>query len=600
MLSPDARTVAMDMMRPPAGYRLDRAVLTTYSLDLDVLLALPLAVMAQTDRPVRELMDDPLLLLEALREAGQRIDLFVDQTGIAVPHTNRALYAMLETSVHPVRSLNGGAFHPKLWVMRFVDEEGWPLIRVAVASRNLTHDRSWDVALVSEAAPDVAGTERASAPLAGLLEQLPGLALESLDTDTVQAMADLAGEVGRTEFPAPEGFSGSVRFEVLGMESGQSGPWRPEGGGNRLLAMAPFVNRGGLEVLTSASTGERTLISRQEALDDLAANALDEWETVQVLADAAIDEEAAEETDRPSTLHAKLFAIEYGRLVRWYVGSANLTAAALHGRNVEVMACLEGKRGNQGSGRGVGIERFAESGFLKLCQPYQRCERPIDDTLERARGKLERARDALLAGKLAITCQSGESDWQWSLDGSISLPEGVTAVAWPVSINEDQAATLPLPITWSLPMARLTAFVAFRLSVEADVDDLRLVLKLPATGLPEGRVAQVLRTLIDSPERFMQFLRALLGGLEGMADWLGQGDGKGWEGEFIAGLGGETLLEDLLRVAARDPERLEPVRRLIADLRSTPEGREIVRDDLYELWQVVDGAMSRGGQIEES
>jgi len=32
MLSPEQRTVAMDMLRPPAGYRLDQAVLTTYTL----------------------------------------------------------------------------------------------------------------------------------------------------------------------------------------------------------------------------------------------------------------------------------------------------------------------------------------------------------------------------------------------------------------------------------------------------------------------------------------------------------------------------------------------------------------------------------------
>jgi hypothetical protein len=46
MLSPDQRTVAMDMPRPPAGYRIDQAVLTTYTLDLDV----PLAVLAHFDR----------------------------------------------------------------------------------------------------------------------------------------------------------------------------------------------------------------------------------------------------------------------------------------------------------------------------------------------------------------------------------------------------------------------------------------------------------------------------------------------------------------------------------------------------------------------
>ena len=83
MLAPDTRSVAMDVLRPPAGFRVDHAVLTTYSLDLDVLLALPLAVLAHSDRSVDELMEEPLLLLEALREAGlvRRLQLYVLAAG---------------------------------------------------------------------------------------------------------------------------------------------------------------------------------------------------------------------------------------------------------------------------------------------------------------------------------------------------------------------------------------------------------------------------------------------------------------------------------------------------------------------------------------
>src|SRR6056297_1431136 len=122
MLSPDSRTVATEILRPPAGYSLGHAAITTYSLDLDVLLALPLAVLAQSDQGIEELLADPMLTLEALREAGRRLDIFVDETSIAVPHTNRDLYALLEDCVHPTRAVNGGAFHPKLWVVQFSSE----------------------------------------------------------------------------------------------------------------------------------------------------------------------------------------------------------------------------------------------------------------------------------------------------------------------------------------------------------------------------------------------------------------------------------------------------------------------------------------------
>jgi len=593
MLSPESRTIAMDMLRPPAGYRIDQAVLTTYSLDLDVLLALPLAVLAQSDSSLDELLEDPLLLLEALREAGDRVHVFVDEAGIAIPNTSRTLFAMLENSVHPVRAVNGGAFHPKVWFVRFLDELDDPLLRVAVSSRNLTFDRSWDVALVSEGGRGGRRLVPESRALADLLRAIPGLALRKLDTDRAKLLDSLASDIERIAFPAPERFESPIEFEALGLAKGQRKPWRPSSPGDRLLAIAPFVNRTALNALVEISSGERTLISRREALDELPVAALADWHEVMVLSDTAVAESEDSTASRPSGLHAKLIALEDGRKVRWTVGSANLTAAAFTGTNVEVIASIAGPRGRPGNDQALGIQRFRESGFLGLCEPYHRSEQVEDDPgLKQARSRLEAARRTLLESDLNVACRPAEEAWRWTLQGQLALPPGVAIEAWPVSVSEDQSRPLILPFEWTFPLARLTAFVAFKLSVEEAVDNVRLVLKLPVMGMPQGRIAQVLRGLIDSPERFMQFLRALLGGLEGLADWA-TGDGQGqWRGSWQASLGGDTLLEDLIRTASREPNRLEPVRRLIEDLRSTPEGREIVPDDFYALWQRVDEVVS--------
>jgi len=53
----------------------------------------------------------------------------------------------------------------------------------------------------------------------------------------------------------------------------------------------------------------------------------------------------------------------------------------------------------------------------------------------------------------------------------------------------------------------------------------------------------------------------------------------------------EEYLEDLVRIAAREPRRLEPIRRLIDDLRQTPEGRAIVNDELFAVWNAVEVAL---------
>lgn len=715
MLPPDSRRTALEMIRAPVGYRLDFAVLTTYTLDLEVLLALPLSTLAHPDGGLEELLAEPLRLHQAIREAGDRVHAFVDATGIGVPHRARPLYSMLESSVHAVRAPNGGAFHPKVWVARFAatdDTEAADVrLRVVVLSRNLTFDRSWDVALTSEATHQGKRRAAASRPLGDLLSALPGLAVGDVPRSVAERVRELADQAARCAFPAPDGFDSPVAFHALGL-SPRRRTWRPPASGNRTLAMAPFVNRTGLDAVRGLSSGERILVSRQDELDRLSDDALAEWHRVLVLADAAQGEpEDPEDRDdgasdgdagsvdgasdggadpdddasdgdatnapgapdgganfegspgharpaavwtaddrvapaaandpgapdgdadpeggpghvrpaavrtagdraapdaanapgaRPSGLHAKMVAVEHGWDVTWYAGSANLTAAAFGGDNVEMMASVTGKKGRKGGATGQGIDRFLcggsgkDDGFEKLCEPYRRTE-PADEDPEdvtAARKRLETARDALVVADLRVTCASSDELWTLTVAGGADLPAtDVEVVAWPVSVAEDQARPLEEPPRWRLPVPRLTAFIAFRLRVPVKgVDDVRMTLRLPAAGMPADRVHQILRSLLDSPEKFLAFLRALLGGLDAVLAWAQDGAGTRDAADWGIGTGGETLLDDLVRTASRDPERLKPVRRLIDDLRKTEEGRRIVPDDLFAVWTAVEEALAR-------
>ena len=607
MLSPDTRTTAFELLCPPSGYQLDLAVLSTYTLDLEALLALPLSVLAHSDRGLDELLADPLCLQQAIRDVGERIQVFVDESGIAVPRHARSLYSMLESSVHAVRAPNGGAFHPKVWVARYVasEENAEDIVCVAILSRNLTFDRSWDVALTSEAS--IRGRRRvaASRPLRDFLMKLPQLSTSPVPENVVERLNELSEQVSRTAFPAPDDFASPVEFHSIGL-SRRRRPWRPPSNGYRTLAVSPFISQTGLEVVTELSGNDRMLVSRQEELDRLAEDALAEWNDVCVLSDAAQgepEESLAEHfepatggTDRPSGLHAKMIAVEHGSKVTWYVGSANLTSSAFSGRNVEMVASVTGKKGRKGGNSGQGIGRFLDDGFRKLCMKYERVNpKKEDPTITDARKRLEEARDALLRTDLWVRCVSAGDDWNLTIDGNdIPYYDDVEVSTWPVSVTEDQAQRLKRRVTWRLPVDRLTAFIAFRLSVDVQgVDDVCMTLRLPAHGMPEDRMHHVLRGLLDSPEKFLRFLTALLGGLDAVHGWA-QESGEGEPtGNWGIGQSGETLLDDLVRTASRDPERLKPVRRLIDDLRKTEEGRLIVPDELFSIWKAVEEALAQ-------
>ena len=619
MLSPDSRTTAFELIRPPVGYRLDFAVLTTYTLDLEALLVLPLSVLAHPEGGLEALLADPLQLHQAIRDAGDRVHVFVDQTGIAIPRSARPLYSMLEPSVHPVRAPNGGIFHPKVWIARFtaMDETAEDLLRVAILSRNLTFDRSWDVALASEAQFRSNRYVEASRPLRDFLLALPQMATHTNRTpsDVADCVEALADQVWQTAFPAPDGFDSPIEFRAIGLTR-DCQAWSPPPNGYRALAVAPFVNRTVLDEVCRLSENDRILVSRQEELDNLSEDALAAWSQILVLSDVAqgeaedgpadADAEGQADTDgtvkggpgtgsesSPSGLHAKMIAVEYRWNVTWSVGSANLTWSAFTGNNVEMMALITGKKARA---NGQGIDHFLDGGFRDLCVPYQRTElEEVDRCISDARARLEAARDVLADADLRVVCEPGDDLWTLTIDGGqMPFDDDIDIMVWPVSIAEDQALQLHEPLRWRLPLAGLTAFIAFRLRVAVrDVDDIRMALQLPAEGMPVDRMHHVLRGLLDSPEKFLRFLRALLGGFDQLLGWTRDEGKENGLASWGVGTGGEALLDDLVRTASRDPERLVPVRRLIDDLRKTEEGRRIVPDDLFAVWTAVEEALSQ-------
>ncbi len=605
MLAPDLRRVAVEFLMPPPEMQLDMAVLTTYSLDLETMLALPLAVLAQAEGSVEDLMENPLLLLEGLREAGDRIHVFCDSSGIALPQQHRALYGILENCVHPVGAPHGGVFHPKVWCVRFKDEEDHILMRVAVLSRNLTTARSWDMALVSEVEPFPKQRPKGSQDLSSLIESLGDLSTQPLSQELREDLGNFADMLSRCLFPAPDRFYGALEFFCLGLGNEEGTLWAPPNN-DRLLAMAPFVTARALKHLAATSRGTCLLFSRADELDQMVKernDSLEDWDNVQVLNDSLLDVDEGASV-MPRGLHAKAIAIEHGHKVTWYVGSANLTTAALGGKNVELMAAITGRRGRREGVHGEGIEFFLKAGFGNLCHPYVQAEpQPESTEAMAARKILEETRKSIIGAKAQVFCQSNEDDnWSLSLKMKVALPEGVEVSVWPLSVPKARSKELSQTVSWTVPAACLTAFMGFRLGVSlGSVPDICFTRKIPAVGLPENRTAQILRSLICSQENFLCFLRALLGSIEGtVGEESITFQGSKESGNWDQVLPSDALLEDLVRAVSRDPERLNSLARLVDDLRGSDEGLALIPDGFLALWNVIEQTLERRKNREEA
>ena len=64
---------------------------------------------------------------------------------------SREIYSLLEEMIVTVPIPGRGIFHPKIWAIRFASPDGSIIrYRLAVMTRNLTSDRSWDLCLKLE------------------------------------------------------------------------------------------------------------------------------------------------------------------------------------------------------------------------------------------------------------------------------------------------------------------------------------------------------------------------------------------------------------------------------------------------------------------
>lgn len=617
MLEPSDRRVLREALRPPQGYTVDRAIATTFSLDLVALLIAPLSFslfdrLAKRDDPTADEGDalGATALLQAVRSHAERLTVYCQAGSIASPGRYRQLLAYLEGSVIEVQPPNGnGVFHPKVWVQRFTAAKGPVRYRLLVNSRNLTFDRSWDTMLTLEG--ELRQRTNAIArnhPLGDFIAALPGLAVRPVSKRAAADAAQLADELRRVEFEVPLGFEDELKFWPIGHDG--KARWPFDSRIDRMLVISPFVAKETLERLSEQGNGH-VLVSRVEELAALPAEAFASFEEVHVLNEGAeVEPDEAEKQgasgadEAASGLHAKLYVADAGWNAHVWTGSANATNAAFNS-NVEFLVQLTGKKGKVGvdavlgeAGGSAGALRALLVAFTAPASPTT--PDPIAEALD-ARLRALRTAVASAPWKAVVSPEPepGDGTERYRIvlrtDKPLALGSGVEARCWPIALAPEHSAMLALtPSGASAAFARLsfqaiTSFFAFSLRAQEGQQKAEavFVVNAPLEGAPEHRHARILQALLDDPAKVMRFLRMLLAidpvaGIEEILAGEGEADGAGagWSGSGTEA----PLFEALLHALDREPSRIEDFDRTIRELRSTLEGAALLPPDLDAIW----------------
>ena len=240
MLEPDGRAALTEQLRPPSGFQLAHAVATTFTLDLTTALSVPLAFAAHRVRESR----DPIAILDAVRRAADKIDVFAQAGEVFEPRVASDLFALLEPMIHPVRAPRQNMlFHPKVWVLEYADG-GARSYRMLCASRNLTNDRSWDLVVRLDGIATDEPIEQ-SAPLGAFVRALPAMSVQPLPEPRVARINELANAVATVEWERPNDVR-SLRFHPYGIPGVTPEPLHELFDGTRHGIISPFLSDEGI------------------------------------------------------------------------------------------------------------------------------------------------------------------------------------------------------------------------------------------------------------------------------------------------------------------------------------------------------------------
>lgn len=599
VFNPENRELYTSLVRAPDQYRFDNAAATTYSLDFETALTIPIAIVFRDAENRDEMLRSPLALLQSVERMAGRMAIYCDRGRIKKARPNAArLMALYEKTIIEVSAPEGGAFHPKLWCIRFQPEqEGQPTrMRLAILSRNLTNDRCWDLALCldGKVGDDI---NDANEPVVQLLRALPGLANSANRPPAPKFLPSLARDLEHCFWDDLPAGATKVTFAVNGLKPGA---WSPQKG-ERLAVLSPFVSSAALAHLAKdyEEPSACQLVARAEELDCIKPE-IRELFDIRTLDDRATryEEEDRDEIDSADLegLHAKAYVVERGSRLHIHLGSANATSAALipgrggRTQNVEIMATLDGPKSRMGS---IAETLFSDE-FQRLLTPYVPSEPPGQDAAAAAEKVLENLRIRIAALPLDLHCTQlpDAIGLELVLSGKtspIEIPAGVRCFVRPITVANERGydaapllcGTAPRMAVSSVPLSDVTRWLGMRLRDEGTGVEIAFTLGARLIGLPDGRDAAVLRAHIANVENFFRYLSLLLGSL-GEGSFL-ESETAG-EGQWLRrlGQGGNALLEPMVRALTLGGGELAEIDHLIKRL--DDGGKSIVPEDFLQLW----------------
>lgn len=592
------------VLLPPEGYALEKAVGTTYSLDLEALTAVLIAL-GLKEEPDSDLLHSPISMLNALIKVSGKLLIFCESSQIKKPSNSSKLMPLLDKMVIPV-SLPGKvgksgfpAFHPKTWLLQYRNADGGRKYRFIVLSRNLTFDRSWDVSVCIDSTEEIDQFEKTK-PIISFLSFLRKQISETISDSMLKRrmIRVLEEELEHVSFSlnaSEYGFGEDFKIMPLGI--GQEGsdmtkdpllyqvPGEADYTFHELVAFSPFLSSSIIAYWNrpehSLTGTTRTLITRKSELDSLKPDQVSRFR-IFALKDEIIDGEEIISDEsfekQKQDIHAKIYIRRKNMDTSIYLGSMNATVAAIND-NVEMMICLKTRS-----------KYYDGNRFLKelFCGDEDSRTNPFEE-VKMVSGEKDKTEDEtkILDQTLKQICRIQKKAEITYTGGSYNVhiyfedvpeTEGIEISFAP--LNRQDFASFAREMVFSdLDKLGLSEF--YQVKVANEAAELTRIVLIPTCGFPDDREGAVVNSIIKDKTTFVEYIAMLLGD-DYLLTLLEESIIKksGFHEDQAERL--PALYEKMLRAALEDPERIKEIDHILKMI----QDKDIVPDEFRGLYDV--------------
>ena len=597
------------ILAPPAGYNLDFAVGTTYSLNLDALVgaSLALGLSEETDS---ELMNNPVCLLEALRSTGDNVALFCEGGQIHMPNRVTPLYILLEKMVFSVKTPKRKgiaaypSFHPKFWLIRYRNNDGDLRYRVIVLSRNLTFDRNWDIAYYMDGHV-IEDTTDKNEPVCDFLRYL---AAQLPDTengkDKTKKIRALIRELPNVIFEPAEKAFYDYEFIPNGVRRASGGVYQFDETDlfkdtfHEILIISPFLSGSVIRDFNDRNTrslindARYMLITREMSLGRLKPEDVSHFQ-IYTMRDAVIDGETAISDEAQETqkqdIHAKIYMIRKYSSSDLYLGSLNASHNAVYG-NIEFMIRLRSKR------RYLELDKLAASLFGTekdgSDNPFQ--EVTLQTAIIEEEDEPTKALDAVVkeinrSNPSAAVHPEDDEYYSASVHFEACDTKGYQISIRPLLSRRTEEFSRDVLFT-RLTITQLSEF--YVIGVSDGEQTVERILIIPTDGLPDDREKQVVSSVVNDRDCFYRYIAFLLGD-DSILSML-EINNAGVEADDTMSRQAyhvPALYEKMLQTAAVNPEKFKGIEYLMKTI--SEDG--IIPEDFKKLYETFKKAVKFNG-----